>query len=332
MIESIHFKNFKALRDATLRLSPFTLLVGPNGSGKSTVLQALEALSDRRRYEFPQVVTAGLHVDGEAESVEVSVKWGEPHPDVEPLLEWNRGTGVKRGNRPGTSGYNLVDRLLRRIRVYYLDADAIARPVPLAKDMEMAHDGGGLSGVLTRLQDQHRERFEAFNEETTRWLPEFNGIQFDVDTDGNRVLQLRTREGHHVIPAADLSQGTLLALAILTLAYLPEPPPLVGLEEPDRGLHPYLLRRVKDAIYRLAYPEDFGESRDPVQVIATTHSPYFLDLFKDRPEEIVVANKRGLDAEFQRLSDQPHIREVLGEAALGEVWYTGILGGVPAPP
>jgi len=46
MIESIRFINFKALRDTTLPLSPFTLLLGPNGSGKSTVLQALQTNSD----------------------------------------------------------------------------------------------------------------------------------------------------------------------------------------------------------------------------------------------------------------------------------------------
>src|SRR5437773_2000525 len=41
MIESIDFANFKALRKASLPLSPFTLLLGPNGSGKTSVLQAI---------------------------------------------------------------------------------------------------------------------------------------------------------------------------------------------------------------------------------------------------------------------------------------------------
>ena len=44
MITSVHFKNSKVLRDETLPLSPFTLIVGPNGSGKSTALQALQAI------------------------------------------------------------------------------------------------------------------------------------------------------------------------------------------------------------------------------------------------------------------------------------------------
>jgi predicted ATPase len=69
-----------------------------------------------------------------------------------------------------------------------------------------------------------------------------------------------------------------LALAMLTLAYLPTPPSLIALEEPDHGIHPRLLRDLRDALYRLSYPESCGESRPPVQVIVTSHSPYLLDL------------------------------------------------------
>jgi predicted ATPase len=119
-------------------------------------------------------------------------------------------------------------------------------------------------------------------------------------------------------------------LALLTLAYHPTPPSLIALEEPDRGMHPYLLRHIRDALYRLSHPESGGEKREPVQVIATTHSPYFLDLFRESPEDIVVANKVGLDVQFQRLTSQPHFHDILGESALGDAWFSGVLGGVPS--
>ena len=195
--------------------------------------------------------------------------------------------------------------------------------------MQLAGNGQGLAGVLDRLRDEWPERFEALNEEFARWLPEFDQILFDTPSQGNRATKLRTRVGQHTIAAADISQGTLLALAILTLAYLPKPPPIIGLEEPGRGIHPRLLRDVRDAMYRLAYPESVGEQREPVQIIATTHSPYFLDLFKDHPEEIVIANKVGDNVRFDRLVDLPNMDEILSSAPLGEVWYSGILGGVP---
>ncbi|OHB69315.1 MAG: hypothetical protein A2V70_09270 [Planctomycetes bacterium RBG_13_63_9] len=340
MIESIHFTNFKALRDATLPLSPCTVIVGPNGSGKSTVLQALEAFSGTRQYKFEDVISASLRNDENARHVKVSLRWGEQYVEVgpeltEPELLWERGKEESRiRNKPDTAGLPYVKPLIERFRVYSLDANAIAAPIASTTVFELAPDGAGLAGVLTGLRDQEPERFHALEEEMGRWLPEFDAILFEanakVDGKQGRILQLRTRDRQHKIAAHDVSQGTLLALAMLTLPYLPEPPLLIGLEEPDRGIHPRLLRRVQDAMYRLSHPESCGETRDPVQIIATTHSPYFLDLFKDHPEEIVIANKTGPDVQFERLSDQPHIQEMLGDASLGEIWYSGILGGVPS--
>lgn len=331
MIESIQFKNFKCLRDTTLPLSPCTILVGPNGSGKSTVLQALEAIAGRREFTFEQIITAGLRVEDEA-NVEVRLRWGEPHVGVESIARWRPGTWPSMGfdDEAGERDGNLIRTLLGSIGVYSFEAGAIATPVGLGEQMVLARNGAGLSAVLTRLQDREHERFESLNEELARWLPEFDRIALDFDESNRRALFLRARRAHHKFPAIDVSQGTLLALAMLTLAYLPDPPSLIGLEEPDRGIHPRLLRHVQDAIYRLSHPKSCGEKRDPVQVIATTHSPYFLDLFKDHPEEIVIANKVGLDVQFQRLSEQPHIQEILGDAPLGEIWYTGVLGGVPS--
>jgi predicted ATPase len=196
--------------------------------------------------------------------------------------------------------------------------------------MELAHSGANLAGVLDRLRDKNPERFEALNKQLALWIPEFNRILFETPGSGQRSIALRTREGNHVIKATDLSQGTLIALALLTIAYLPDPPSIICLEEPDHGLHPRLLRDVRDAIYRLAYPEGAHETRSPVQVVATTHNPYFLDLFREHPEEIVIAEKTGLESKFSRLSDRTDLEEILGDAPLSEVWYSGVLGGVPA--
>ena len=90
-----------------------------------------------------------------------------------------------------------------------------------------------------------------------------------------------------------------------------------------------MLREVRDALYRLSYPASFGEKREPVQVIATTHSPYMLDQFRDHPEEVVITQKHGHEARFERLSDRTDLPELLSEGSLGDMWFSGILGGVP---
>jgi predicted ATPase len=322
MIKSVQFRNFKVLRDATLPLSRFTLIVGPNGSGKSTAIQALREV--RYRPSYFMVATAGLP-DGAA--VEVIIQWGVPYEGVLSTALWSLTRGFSLRHQGSDAGD--LDTNLDNIRIYTLDAHVISNPVTLSPKMELAQNGANLAGVLDRLRDQEPERFEVLNDEVGRWFPEFDRILFDTPNPGQRAFLLRTRKKHYKIPAADLSQGTLLALAILTLGYLSDPPSIVCLEEPDRGIHPRLLREIQDALYRLSYPENYGEKREPVQVIATTHSPYFLDLYKDHPEEIVIAQKTGDGAHFERLSEHPHIMEILGDAPLGEVWYSGILGGVP---
>jgi hypothetical protein len=89
------------------------------------------------------------------------------------------------------------------------------------------------------------------------------------------------------------------------------------------------MRQVYDAMIRLSNPSSTGDTRAPVQVIATTHSPYFLDLFRDHPEDVVMADKGDNSATFHRLTDISHYEDIMHDASLGDAWYTGILGGVP---
>jgi predicted ATPase len=331
MIESIEFKNFKALRDTTLPLSRFTLIVGPNGSGKSTALNAVLAISDNHQTQIYKPRTVGV---SDSIPVSLTARWAEEGNNFIITVQWRNGDSNGATFTPESENQiqNLTHprRVLNRTRSFTLEANAAASPVLLQPQLELAHNGANLAGVLDRLRDQHPERFEGLNVQLGHWIPEFDQVLFDTPGQGQRSIALRTRKGGHKIEANQLSQGTIIALTLLTIASLPEPPSVVCLEEPDHGLHPRLLRDVRDALYRLAYPDSALEKREPVQVIATTHNPYFLDLFREHPEEIVIAEKTGLDATFSRLSDRGDLEEILGDAPLSEVWYSGVLGGVPA--
>jgi predicted ATPase len=331
MIESIQFKNFKALRDTTLPLAPCSIIVGPNGSGKSTVLQALKLLQKPSAVRIDQILSLGTRSLPNT-IVEVRLKWGGLHGN-----EWGgRWTGNKAEVfSEGPQGIKPHDRetqqdSVKGIRVFSLDAERIAAMAPVRERVVLGDDGTGLAAVLDGLRDEAPEQFKAIESQIGEWLPEFDRILFDRPNQGSKSVALRTREGQYKVPAVDLSQGTLIALALLTLAYHPTPPSLIALEEPDRGVHPFLLRRIKDTLYRLSHPDSCDEKREPIQVIATTHSPYFLDLFRESPEEVVVANKIGLDVRFERLTDQPHFQDILGDATLGDAWFSGVLGGVPS--
>lgn len=224
----------------------------------------------------------------------------------------------------------LRERILSQ-RAYLFDHVAIARPVyPVSSD-ELAPDGGNLAARLAGLQGRAPEAYADLLAELLRLFPEYEELVLQP-AQGTFALRLADAGAGDagLVPAGELSQGTLYTLALLALAFDPAPPAVVCVEELDRGIHPRLLRDVRDILYRLSYPADYGHDRAPCQVIATTHSPLLLDLFRDQPEEVVIAEKSGRAATFTRLSDRADLGSLLAEGgSLGDLWYSGILGGVP---
>lgn len=334
VIASVAFRNFKALRSARLELASFNLLIGPNGSGKTSLIQALLRLRTLARLPLRAPVA---DVDRLPEGAEIGFRFYPPHDGLEVSLACvdesacdllqvaplPRGEGAE--DWPG-----LRERLLR-IRAYLFDHRAMATPVyPVSSD-ELAPDGGNLAARLAALAERTPAAFASLQEELLRIFPEYAALEV-LPRQGS--FGLRLREGgagaKGLVAPDDLSQGTLYTLGLLALAHDPAPPSLVCIEELDRGIHPRLLREVRDVLYRLSHPADYGHDRAPVQVIVTTHSPLLLDLFRDHPEEVVIAEKSGTTASFSRLSDRDDLGQLLAEeGSLGDLWYSGILGGVP---
>ena len=78
------------------------------------------------------------------------------------------------------------------------------------------------------------------------------------------------------IRAQQASDGAILFLGLLALIYSPEPPKLLLIEEPEKGVYPKRLEEVIRLIRRL---QEAPSGRPAPQIIMTTHSPYLLDSF-----------------------------------------------------
>ena len=69
------------------------------------------------------------------------------------------------------------------------------------------------------------------------------------------------------------SDGTLRLIAYYILLYQPELPPLIAIEEPERNLHPGVLKEIAYVLERIS---------EKTQVIITTHSSQLLDTFSSK--------------------------------------------------
>jgi predicted ATPase len=215
------------------------------------------------------------------------------------------------------------------MRSYAFDHEAMAASALTTAGAGLASNGANLPAVLAARQRNAPAEFARLEAELVRLLPEFTGIVLEQDAGGRVRLSLGIDGVEESVRAENLSQGVFYLLGLLVLSFDPAPPAVVCIEEIDRGIHPRMLREVRDVLYRLSYPASFGEKRSPVQVIATTHSPYMLDQFRDHPEEVVITQKLGHEARFERLSDRVDLPELLREGTLGDMWFSGVLGGVP---
>jgi len=324
VIASVAFRNFRALRSARLELGLFNLLIGPNGSGKTSLIDAILRLRSLAE-STPQSLA-----DASPEREEIAFQFSPPHDGTVARLGCLEGLvcdGIEI-EPAGAPGWPALQKEIARIRQYALDHTALAAPSPRDEAAELRPDGANLAAVLARRRASAPDSYDALTAEMLRIMPEFQGLELSELPGGRLALGLVLVEDG-VVPAAELSQGTLYLLGVLTLAFDPSPPSVVCFEEIDRGIHPRLLREIRDALYRLSYPAAFGLQRPPVQVVATTQSPYLIDLFREHPEEVVIAQKHGRAAVFERLSDRADLPELLREGSLGDMWYSGVLGGVP---
>ena len=324
VIAAVSFRNFKVLRDTHLALRSFNLVIGPNGSGKTSLLQALLQL--RSLSQLPPITGEAKTGKGDPR---ISFQFNAPHQELSAELccVSDQVCDALRLTSAESEGWPELQSRLRGIRAYLFDHLAMTTPSDRSDADELSSNGANVAAVLAGFQEKHPEVFAEIEQELVRIMPEFSAIEFTVSSEKSVDLALRLSDDSGVVNAANLSQGTLYLLGVLTLAFHPTPPSMVCIEEIDRGIHPRMLREVRDLLYRLSYPED--ESRPVVQVIATTHSPYLLDLFRDHPEEVVISQKQGNAAQFECLADREDLAEILAEGSLGDIWFSGILGGVP---
>lgn len=200
-------------------------------------------------------------------------------------------------------GVSEVADAIARWQFVTLNPFAMGSPRPQRRtggSIHLANDGSNIAEYLLDIRRQDVSAFEGIVETLQYVLPYARDLQPNLTSELERTVYLQLTEGAYKVPGWLLSTGTLRIVALLALLRHPNPPPLIVIEEIENGLDPRTIHLIVEEI-RAAV--DAGAS----QIIATTHSPYFLDLLS--LEDIVLVERTANGPVFARPADQQELSE-----------------------
>lgn len=313
MIKRVRLENFQTHVDTTVELGRLTMLVGPNGAGKSSVLRALDTIC--------KITPGGVRP---LPQLTRSVRIGSDGFTI--TLEAHDFTGtlsLKRDSDGDWSGQRDQDPPPTRSRftipAAYLQMDIakLAEPSPVRQMPRISHDGGGLASVVADMRLRGAEQLEAMVADLRLMVPQARDLRVRVvDAPGaierglaELVLDF---EGARGVPASTVSEGTLIALGLLTVLHDPEPPQLLLLDDIDRGLHPKAQWELIGILRRLL------ERSAELQVVATTHSPYLLDELRPDEVRVLALDRQGV-TRCRALTEHPNAQSLLEVLSTGEM-------------
>lgn len=341
MLNQVHFENIKSLADVTIDLERLTVLVGPNGCGKSTVLDQVDFLCGLTAHDFvaglPKISLNRIARRSGATAKRVwqgmnsqfrmwySTEMGAGGVDVFSEMsidEWtNRDWGRINWSAESTNPL----RRLRSLRLR-LDRAQVATPAPLILGQPLRPDGYGLASLLADMRINDPDRYDRIEHDLNAVVPQFERFYFNraqvmaenPQNPGEKTAQVGyaldlSFRGVGRVPAHQASDGTLLALALLTAVHAHELPNLVLIDDIDHGLHLSAQYTLIKAIRGVM------EARPELQIICTSHAPVLLDSFDVKEVRVMALDKDGA-TRVKPLSEAPGFERLSRGMGTGEIW------------
>jgi len=209
---------------------------------------------------------------------------------------------------------------LASITVYHdlhTNKDAsIRQPTVTRMEKRVDPDGQNLVSVMHTLYTNDREFKKDINlAMRAAFGDDFDELVFPPAADQRIQMRIRWKSLKREQSAADLSDGTLRFLFLLTVLASPSPAPIIAIDEPETGLHPSMLPLVAE--YAV-------EASRRSQIIFTTHSPQFLDAFADTVPTTTVAQWENGETRLQVINGE-ELDYWLKEYSMGALFKSGEL-------
>lgn len=296
-----------------------TVLIGKNDTGKSAFLDALMVLSskptretnlskDIRHFRSKHLkldMAAQFEKSGDKDIMTNRATSDNPHYNYSYRIKW-------------ASLFNLPHTGPEMVSPGSMDKEGHPKLLP---------NGRGVPALLDFFLRKDRSRFFSFVDAAIAHIPGLSDIQIATPKANLRRIDLVV-DHDFVIPADQSSVGVRLMLFFLALAYHPEPPELILIEEPERGVHP---SRLSDIIQLFRGLTEGAHTPGSSQVILTTHSPYLLDLIDIDHDGVLIFQREEDGGRSVHPADADRLKVFLDEFHLGEVWYNEGEAGMIRP-
>jgi predicted ATPase len=323
ILEELKIEGFRSLRSVTWRPGRLNVLIGPNGGGKSNLLSALDLLSvgggslkdailrmggmgalvwdgQARKITFGVLATNHQHFNltlarvGTSGGAEVELPQGGLF-DGDPLVEFMKGWSIYRD--------------IRTDQTSEIRGTSISR-----QESRVESDGQNLIAVLHTLYQNDRD-FEEFLDKcmSAAFPNDYEKLAFPPEASGRVELRVRRKHRRRADSSADLSDGTLRFLMLMTILGSPDPAPLIAIDEPETGLHPRMMSIVAEVAANAARKS---------QIIFSTHSPSFLDAFDDEPPTTTIVTMEGSETVLKTIAGE-ELKRWIDDYSLSKFVFSG---------
>ena len=155
-----------------------------------------------------------------------------------------------------------LDSMGNGIPIYDFDSRFVKDFAPKRAKAELEENGSNLAVALNNIIEKEDGKRKLLNLVT--YLLDFvDDLSVERQMDKSFFLKLRETYSEEYLPVNLISDGTVNMIDLIVALYF-EKKPLTIIEEPDRGIHPYLISK---AVHMM---EDASENK---QIIVTTHNP-----------------------------------------------------------
>lgn len=216
--------------------------------------------------------------------------------------------------RRGVGGWS--DQL-REVGVFDFDPKLAKRAVPLRGRRELDEDGGNLALVLRSIL-KNKPSARRFSNLVEGLLPFVSEMSVKEHVDKSALLRCReVYNDEYYVPGPLLSDGTV-NIAALVVALHFERNPMTIIEEPERNLHPALVRQLVDMMRSAAQKN---------QLLVTTHNPELVK-YSELEDLLLVSRDAEGFSSIVRPSENAMVHEFLRQdLGLDDLYVMNLLGG-----